>query len=86
MKVTFTIQDMADTFYDRLTTPEEAYKILSGYAKGDLKHKIKMRIGTGTMQDSIDFNMMMRKNVTMDFKIEPRKGYKLATFEVTRGI
>ena len=33
--------------------------------------------------DAVDFNSMLKRPHTFTAKLEPRKGYKLATFEVT---
>lgn len=45
---------------------------------------ISCKVGNGSFRDAVDFNQMFRKNnppIEPSFKLEPRRGYKLATFE-----
>ena len=91
MKVTFIIKNMTDMFYtgngdtiigiDNMTN-EERFKYLNKQAQGDLKHNIKMKIGNDSFRDKVDLNMMLRNPCSYTYKIEPRKGYNLATFEI----
>ena len=92
MKVTFTLKDLTDTFYNGLgdsivgllnMTDSEKFAYLSKAAvKKELK--ISMKIGTSDQfRDKVELNQIMRNpNARYEFKIEPRKGYKLVTFEV----
>ena len=40
------------------------------------------KIGSGQFRDAVDLNMMLRKPCTFTFKLEPRKGYRLASFDI----
>lgn len=43
-----------------------------------------MKIGSGQFRDAVEFNSLMRNPCNIEFKLEPRRGYKLATFEITK--
>ena len=44
-----------------------------------------MKIGMGQFRDAVELNAMRRLPCSISFKLEPRKGYKLATFEFIKG-
>jgi hypothetical protein len=44
--------------------------------------RVKMRIGNGQFREAVELNQIMRAPKSIEFKIEPRKGYKLATFDI----
>lgn len=91
MKVTFIIKNMTEAFYfgngksiQGLLNQNDEGKLqqLLREAKGDLKHNITMKIGRGSFGEQVDLNRILRGQHTSAFKLEPRRGYKLATFEV----
>ena len=93
MKVTFILKNLTDAFYDgngdsivglNTLTDAEKFQKLSRLSKGDLRHCVSMKIGSGQFRDAVDLNMLLREPVTYSYRLEPRKGYRLATFEVTR--
>ena len=86
MKITATLHDLSDNFYAKLASmaPREKYDYLRRL-KNDLPHCIKIKIGNGQFRDAVDLNSMMRGPCTYTYKLEPRRGYKLATFEVSKG-
>lgn len=90
MKVTFTLKDLSDTFFsgfggiaglDSMSIADR-FKYLSKKSKeGALK--ISMKIGSSNaFRDQVELNQLLRKEVSYTYKIEPRKGYKLVTFEI----
>jgi hypothetical protein len=83
MKATFIIKDMDEPFYQKIQSlpPLEQFNYLNKHAFADLKHAVKMKIGNGSFRDRVDLNSMLKVPCDIDYKIEPRKGYKLATFE-----
>lgn len=91
MKVTFTLKDLTDAFYNGfgssivglLNMPDnEKFAYLSRKAK-EKELKISMKIASGQFRDAVELNQLLRKdNLSYSFKIEPRKGYKLVTFEI----
>ena len=83
MKVTVILKDLTDEFYAKLALllPVDAfeYLVMSSTAR-DLQLPVK--IGNGSFRDRVELNQMRRNNPAFTYKLEPRKGYKLATFEV----
>lgn len=89
MKVTFTIKNMTEDFLNKLfnMSGNDCYHLLKKYAIGDLKHNIKMKVGSSdAFRDKVELNSILKSNFghEINFKIEPRRGYKLATFEIKR--
>ena len=84
MKITFTLRDLSECFYDDIKQLSEidVFKKLNGYAFGDLINYVSQKIGNGSFRDKVELNQIMRDVKTITYKIEPRKGYKLATFEI----
>lgn len=92
MKVTFIIKNMADVFYDgnesgsitglNNMTPSVAFWKLNKCALGDLAHNITMKIGRGSFADKVDLNRMLKSPHKITMNLEPRRGYKLATFSI----
>jgi hypothetical protein len=86
MKTTFTIKNLTETTLTELSTmaPRDAYAKLSKWAWGDLKHCVSVKYGSGAFRDRVEWNGAMRRVETGEtplmFKLEPRRGYKLATF------
>lgn len=91
MKVTFTLKNLSDYFYTNAETglfnlsDKAKFEKLNKCAFGDLKANVSMKIGTGNaFRDRVELNLMLREACTFAFKLEPRKGYRLATFEITK--
>lgn len=91
MKVTFTLKDLTDEFYNGFgssiiglnnMTDKEKFYVLSKHAKEKCL-KITMKIATGQFRDAVELNQILRDPaVSFSYKLEPRKGYKLVTFEI----
>lgn len=93
MKVTFIIRNVTDVFYEgrgdavkginQMDDRERFYYLNRQATVGDLRDCVSMKVGrNNSMQDKADLNLMLRKPCTFDYKLEPRKGYRLATFEI----
>ena len=89
MKVTFILKNLSEQFYSGNggsipglvnMTNREKYNYLSRKCH-DLH--VTKQIGSGAFRDGVDLNMMLRKPCAFSFKLEVRKGYKLATFHIT---
>lgn len=93
MKVTFIIRNMSAEFFEGfgsaivgLNNMPDADKLayLLKQARGDLRHNFTVKIGSGQFRDTVELNHIMKRpaGFSASYKIEPRRGYKLATFEV----
>lgn len=96
LTATVILKDLSDEFYHGYTMHgiahtgfldmdssqrwAECNRITSdGYCKSTLK------IGNGSFRDKVDLNHMMKNGGrVITCKLEPRKGYKLATFEFAK--
>ena len=83
LKATFTIKNMSEAYLASLTKcePRQAFQVLRD-SQRDLGHAISMKVGTGQIRNAVEFNDAFKANKPMTFTLEPRKGYKLATFEL----
>jgi hypothetical protein len=90
MKATFILKDLSDVFYNGnsgsiagLNSYSDADKftyLCKRAAEGALS--ISTNIGNGSFRDKVDLNSMLKGQFTVSYKLEPRRGYKLATFEI----
>lgn len=86
MKVTFTIKNLTEQTLAELNAMEDAARFtkLTKWAFGDLKHCVSQKPGSGQFRDRVALNQVMRSPRFVSYKLEPRRGYKLATFEIER--
>lgn len=87
MKVTFVVKNLTEKAHTELAEmPDELrFRTLAKWAFGDLRHCISQKIGsTDQFRDRVELNQIMRAPRFESYKLEPRKGYKLATFEVVK--
>ena len=91
MKVKFILRGLTDAFFDGnsgsivgLMNLSDADKFaeLKRHATGDLRHAVSMEVGNGQFRDRVELNSLLRLSPSYTFKLEPRKGYRLATFEI----
>lgn len=91
MKVTFILKNLTDAFFDGMGEQIKGLSNMDNKEKFQYLNKIrlqmcdnvKMKIGTGQFRDAVDLNAIVRKETaTYEYKIEPRKGYKLVTFDI----
>ena len=87
MKTTFTLSNLTPEFYDGLgesirgllnMTDPEKFEYLS--KSRHTFSNVKMKIGAGQFSDQVDLNSLMKQPHNVTFTLEPRRGYKLATF------
>ena len=91
MKVTVILKDFTEQFYTGtecgsivglVNMPDdmkfETCRRLAG------EKRVTMKIDTGQFRDAMELNSMRRDPCTFTFKLENRKGYKLATFEIIK--
>jgi hypothetical protein len=87
MKVTVILKDFTEAFYDGFgdivgllqMSDSDKFAKLNKMAH---EKRVKMRIGNGQFREAVELNQIMRAPKSIEFKIEPRKGYKLATFDI----
>jgi hypothetical protein len=89
MKVTVILKDFSEVFFNgngqgivgflNLSDSEKFEKLKRMHAE----KRVSMKIGSGQFRDAVELNSMMRKPCAYAFRLEPRKGYKLAMFEIT---
>lgn len=90
MKVTFIMKDKTDAFYHGFGDSITGLLNMSDADKFAYLNKnrhdlsITMKIGSGQFRDSVELNQLLRTSPKITFKLEARKGYKLATFEFTK--
>ena len=82
MKATVVLKNLTEEyFYETLALFDNKTKWnYINKLKPYLSHCISIKIGNGGFSDRVDLNSILKLPHTIRFKIEPRKGYKLATF------
>jgi hypothetical protein len=89
MRVTFILKDLSESFFEggfysiglnNLNDFEKFFFLKDRAARKELK--ITSKIGNGSFRDKVEFNQILRDNKyqKLEYKIEPRRGYKLVTF------
>lgn len=91
MKVTVIIKNVSEQFFtgiddyfaglNNLDNKEKFNYLLNKSVEKTLN--VTAKIGNGSFRDKVELNQLLRKCPRFDYKLENRKGYKLATFEVT---
>ena len=88
MIVTFILKDLSEQFYQGFGQHIKGLFNMSDEEKFHfLKQKgqelgITIKIGDNGFARKVELNSLLQKNPTFTFKLEPRRGYKLATFTV----
>lgn len=83
IKVTFIIKNLTTETVQALEDmiPGEAFALLSKWAFGDLRHCVKVKYGSANaFRDRVEVNSAVKAGKIPGFKLEPRRGYQLATF------
>lgn len=88
IKVTVILKDFSAQFYEGFgdisgflnQTNAETFAKCKELHAGNLA---KMKIGNGSFRDQVDLNQMLRRPHRVQCMLEPRRGYKLATFTIT---
>ena len=90
MKITFIIKDLSDIFYNGggvlctigllQMTDSDKFIYLRKLASEKVL-KVTCKVGNcDSFRDKVELNSILRGEHTIDFKLEDRRGYKLATF------
>ena len=88
IKVTVIIRDVTDAFFEGVSdsiigllnmTDADKFRYLNKQLE-----RFPMKIGSGSFRDRVELNSMIKGPHTITFKLEPRKGYKLATFTFSK--
>lgn len=90
MKVTAILKDFSECFYEGReesgipaflhVSPAEQWAIVKRLSA---EKRVSMKINLGQFRDAVELNSMMRSPCNITCKVEPRRGYKLATFDIT---
>lgn len=93
MKVTFILKNLTEQFFEgngcsivglSSLSDEDKFKKLSKMCTGrEYSDNCTMRIARGGFRDRVELNQMLRAPCTFEYKIERRRGYRLATFEIS---
>ena len=87
IKVTVIIKDVTDAFFEGVGESIVGLNNMSDADKFTHLNKhafgFPMKIGNGSFRDRVDLNTMIKRPHTIAYKLEPRRGYKLATFTFT---
>jgi hypothetical protein len=93
MKITVIFRDLSDQFWNGFGDSIPAFLNLSPPAQferaqhlaHEMPRNVSLKIGNGSFRDKVEWNQAMRdapRTARMAAKIEPRKGYRLITFEI----
>ena len=83
MQTTFVVKNLTENTLESIASlsPLDAYRKLSNWAYGDLKHCVSVKHGpSNDFRDRVEWNGLIKGLKPMSFKLEPRRGYKLFTF------
>ena len=91
MKVTAIIKNANDAFFEGFGESIIGLNNMSDKEKFDYllntgvtnPSMVTTKVGGGMFRDKVELNQLRRKDFSLTYKLENRKGYKLATFEVT---
>ena len=91
MKVTAIIKNANDAFFEGFGKSIIGLNNMSDKEKFDYllnmgvnsPSMVSTKVGAGAFRDKVELNQLRRKDFSLAYKLENRKGYKLATFEVT---
>jgi len=88
IKVTVIIKDVTDAFFEGMG--DSIIGLLNMTDADKFTHLSKqsecftMKIGSGSFRDRVELNSMIKGPHAITFNLEPRRGYKLATFTFSK--
>ena len=89
MKITYILKDFTPAFYDGLLPSIVGFSTLSDSDKFKKlermrgEQRVSCKVGNcDSFRDKVELNSTLKGPHSIQFKLEPRKGYKLATFEI----
>lgn len=82
MKVTWIIKGTSESFLKSIESkdPKEAFQAIRDHEDMIGRGLDRMEVGDGSTRDAVEFNTKV-KGGPASFRLDSRKGYKLATFE-----
>jgi hypothetical protein len=91
MKVNSIIKDVSETFFEGFGESIKGFNNMTDKEKFDYllnmgvsnPSMVSTKVGGGMFRDKVELNQLRRKEFSLSYKLENRKGYKLATFEIT---
>jgi len=91
MKVTAIIKNTNDAFFEGFGESIKGLDNMNDKGKFDYLLNLGVsspsivttKVGSGMFRDKVELNQLRRKDFALSYKLESRKGYKLATFEVS---
>ena len=91
MKVTAIIKNANDAFFEGFGGSIIGLNNMDAKQKFDYllnmgvsnPSMVSTKVGGGMFRDKVELNQLRRKDFSLSYKLEARKGYKLATFEVS---
>lgn len=90
MKITYILKDFTQAFYDGLPPSIVGFNTLSNSDKFRKleamrgERRVTCKVGNcDSFRDKVELNQTLKGPHSIQFKLEPRKGYKLATFEIS---
>ena len=93
MKATAIIRDLSDQFWNGFGESIPAFLSQSPLAQfqsaerlaHEMPRNVTLKIGNGSFRDKVEWNQLFRDSRDkISATIEPRRGYKLITFELNR--
>jgi len=90
MKVTAIIKDVNDSFFNGFgdsikglnnMDDREKFNYLLNLGVSN-PSMVTTKVGSNMFRDRVELNQLRRKEFKLSYKLENRRGYKLATFEV----
>ena len=88
IKVTVIIRDVTDAFFEGVGNSIIGLLNMTDADKFTHLNKqlerFPMKIGSGSFRDRVELNSMIKGPHAITFKLEPRRGYKLATFTFSK--
>lgn len=93
MKSTAILRDLSDQFWNGFGESFPAFTAQSPLAQfqraerlaHEMPRNVSLKIGNGSFRDRVEWSRLFRDSRDkMRATIEPRKGYKLVTFELSR--
>jgi hypothetical protein len=93
MKATAIIRDLSDQFWNGFGDSIPSFLAQSPLAQfqsaerlaHEMPRNVSLKIGNGSFRDKVEWNQLFRDSRDkITATIEPRRGYKLITFELNR--
>ncbi len=94
MKVTAIIKNVSEDFFNgygdsiiglnNMSSDLDKFNYLMNKGVSN-PETVTTKVGSGMFRDRVELNQLRRKPFVLTYKLENRRGHKLATFELTAG-